>query len=64
MVRIRCFFWPEAIRSFAVRFTATLEPGRAVKTQIWRIDEHHVVFRLLDAETGSVVLNFCTAELD
>jgi len=54
---------PETIRSFAVRFTAAMEPGRAVKTQIWRTDEHHVVFRLLDAGTGTAVLNFCTAEL-
>ena len=55
---------PEAIKSFTVRFTSTLEPGRAVRTQIWRTGGHEVAIRLLDAETGTAVLDFCTAEID
>ena len=63
LIQTVCENHPERIKSFAVRFTSTLEPGRAVKTQIWRTEENKVVFRLLDAETGTPVLNFCTAEL-
>ena len=63
LIQTVCENHPERIKSFAVRFTSTLEPGRAVKTQIWRTGENTAVFRLLDAETGTPVLNFCTAEL-
>lgn len=63
LIQTVCENHPERIKSFAVRFTSTLEPGRAVKTQIWRTEENRAVFRLLDAETGTPVLNFCTAEL-
>lgn len=55
---------PEAIRDLKIRFTNTLELDKPIKTQIWKIDDHNIVFRLLNSETGDIVLNFCSAAVD
>lgn len=63
LIKTLCPGRPEAIKALKVRFTNTLELDNPVKTQIWKIDDHRAVFRLLNAKTGDVVLNFCEVEL-
>ena len=55
---------PEAIRDLKIRFTNTLELDNPVKTQIWKMDDHSIQFRLLNDKTGDTVLNFCSATVD
>lgn len=55
---------PEAIRDLKIRFTSTLELNNPIKTQAWKIDDHNILFRLLNSKTGDVVLNFCSAKVD
>lgn len=64
LIKTVCPGRPESIKNFGVRFTSTLELDNPIKTQIWKLDDHKVLFRLLNAKTGDVVLNFCTAEVD
>ncbi|NCB62610.1 MAG: 3-alpha,7-alpha,12-alpha-trihydroxy-5-beta-cholest-24-enoyl-CoA hydratase [Clostridia bacterium] len=63
LIRALCPGRPEALRELKIRFTSTLEPGNPVKTQIWKTDDQQVLFRLLNAKTGEIVLNFCSAQL-
>ena len=63
LIKTLCPGKPEAIKGLKVRFTNTLELDNPVKTQIWKIDDKHAVFRLLNAKTGDIVLNFCAVEL-
>lgn len=55
---------PEAIRELKIRFTNTLGLDNPVKTQIWKMDDHSILFRLLNDKTGDIVLNFCSATVD
>lgn len=64
LIRAVCPGRPEAIRSFGVRFTSALEPGNPVRTRIWRLDDHQVVFCMVNLKTGDMVLNYCTAEVE
>ena len=64
LIKTVCPGRPEAIRDFKVRFTSTLELDNPVKTQIWKLDDHSVMFRLVNPKTGDVVLNFCSAQVD
>lgn len=63
LIKSVCQGHPEDIKSFGLRFTNVLEPGNPVKTQIWKLDDNHILFRLLNADTGDVILNYGTAEL-
>ncbi len=42
---------------FRVRFSKTLYPGSAIKTEIWKLEEGKALFRTINAETGEVVLD-------
>jgi acyl dehydratase len=53
---------PERITRFKVRITAPLYPGSTVKTQIWKMGDHLVHFRVINAETGVNHLNYGLAE--
>ncbi|MDO4555337.1 MAG: MaoC/PaaZ C-terminal domain-containing protein [Lachnospiraceae bacterium] len=63
LIHTICHNHPESIKSIKVRFTNTLELDNPIKTQIWKIDDKSGVFRLLNAKTGDIVLNFCKIEL-
>lgn len=62
LIKTLCPGRPEAIKALQVRFTSAMELGKPIKTQIWKLDDHHAVFRLINAEDGDVVLNFCAVE--
>ena len=64
LIKAVCPGRPEAIRSLSVRFTSALEPNCPVQTQIWKMDDRQIVFRLIDLTTGDAVLNFCTALIE
>ena len=48
---------PERIARYKARFSKPLYPGKPIKTQIWKIDEGLALFRVLNAETGDVVID-------
>ncbi len=48
---------PEKVRRMANRFRSPLYPGNAIKTQIWRVDEGKALWRVINAETGEVVID-------
>ncbi len=48
---------PDRLSRFKVRFSRTLYPGVAIKTQIWKIDDGKALFRVINAETGDVVID-------
>lgn len=53
---------PEAITDFRVRFTSALPLNQAIITQIWKVGEHRCFFRLIQKDTGTIILNFCEAQ--
>jgi len=48
---------PERISRFRVRFSKTLYPGVALKTQIWKAGDGRALFRTLNGENGEVVID-------
>lgn len=53
---------PERITRFKVRITAPLYPGSTIKTQIWKMGDNLVHFRVTNAETRVNHLNYGLAE--
>ncbi|MGV8058601.1 MAG: MaoC family dehydratase [Smithellaceae bacterium] len=53
---------PERLTRFKVRFTNTLYPGIPIKTQIWKIDKNVAYYKVVNMETGDVVLNYSFVE--
>ena len=53
---------PERLSRFKVRFSRTLYPGEAIKTQIWKIDDGKALFRVVNAQSGEVVIDRGEAE--
>jgi acyl dehydratase len=55
---------PERLTRFKTRISAPLLPGTTVATQMWRMDENRVHFRLVDAQdpTAKPFLNFGVIE--
>lgn len=53
---------PERITRFKVRMAATLYPGSTIKTQIWKMGENEIHFRVVNTETGEKHLNFGLVE--
>jgi len=48
---------PEQARRVANRFRSPLYPGNTIKTLIWRVDEGKALWRVINAETGEVVID-------
>lgn len=48
---------PERMTRFRVRFSRTLYPGVPIRTLIWKTDEGRALFRVVNAETGEVVID-------
>lgn len=63
LIKAYCWGRPEMITGFGVRFTNVLEPGTNICTQLWRCDDHNIVFKLLNEETGEAVLDYCYATI-
>ncbi|NLI91323.1 MAG: 3-alpha,7-alpha,12-alpha-trihydroxy-5-beta-cholest-24-enoyl-CoA hydratase [Peptococcaceae bacterium] len=53
---------PERLTRFKTRITAPLLPGCTIKTQMWKMDETLVHFRVIDAETEKAYLNYALVE--
>ncbi len=48
---------PEKARRMACRFSKPLYPGVPIKTLIWKMEEGRALWRVLNAETGAVVID-------
>ena len=48
---------PERIARFKNRFSRTLYPGVAIRTEIWKTGDTTAVFRTVNAESGEVVID-------
>ncbi len=48
---------PERMSRFRVRFSRTLYPGIAIKTQIWKTEEGRAVFRVINTENNDIVID-------
>jgi NAD(P)-dependent dehydrogenase (short-subunit alcohol dehydrogenase family)/acyl dehydratase/putative sterol carrier protein len=48
---------PERMTRFKVRFSKTLYPGIPIRTMVWKLDEGHALFRVLNTENGEVVID-------
>ena len=48
---------PEKARRMDCRFKRPLYPGMAVKTVIWQIDDGQAVWKVINSETGEVVID-------
>ena len=48
---------PELVRRMTCRFTKPLYPGMPLKTQIWNTEEGQAVWRVLNVETGEIVID-------
>ncbi len=53
---------PDRLTRFKTRFSKTLYPGTSIITQIWKINEGTVYFRVLNAKTQEVVIDRGIAE--
>lgn len=53
---------PERLTRFKTRITNSLLPGCTVKTQMWKMGENKIHFRLIDADTEKAYLNFAVVE--
>lgn len=53
---------PERLTRFKTRITAPLLPGCTIKTQMWKMGDNLIHFRVVDAETGKAYLNFALVE--
>lgn len=63
LIQALCPQKPHAIQYLRMGFTRVLYPSTNITTQIWNIGENQVYFRLLNRETGEIILNFCSASL-
>jgi NAD(P)-dependent dehydrogenase (short-subunit alcohol dehydrogenase family)/acyl dehydratase/putative sterol carrier protein len=48
---------PEKVRRMACRFSRTLYPGEAIKTLIWKVEEGKALWRVVNTETGEMVID-------
>jgi len=48
---------PERMTRFRNRFSGVLYPGMPIKTQIWQVEDGKALFRTLNAEMGTVVID-------
>ncbi|MFH1531940.1 MAG: SDR family NAD(P)-dependent oxidoreductase [Pseudomonadota bacterium] len=48
---------PGRMSRFKVRFSKTLYPGTPIQTRIWKLEEGRALFRVVNAETGDVVID-------
>ena len=48
---------PEKMIRFKNRFSKTLYPGTTIRTQVWKIGDGEALFRVLNDETGDVVID-------
>ena len=48
---------PEKARRMGNRFRSPLVPGKPIKTLIWKVDEGRALWRVINAETGEVVID-------
>ena len=48
---------PERMSRYATRFSKPLYPGQPIETRIWKIEEGHAVFRVVNSQTGDVVID-------
>ncbi|NOZ02848.1 MAG: SDR family NAD(P)-dependent oxidoreductase [Deltaproteobacteria bacterium] len=53
---------PERIRRFRTRFSKALYPGVPIETRIWKVEEGRALFRVVNGETGEVVIDRGIAE--
>ncbi|WP_371363931.1 hypothetical protein SRRS_48220 [Sporomusa rhizae] len=53
---------PERLTRFKTRITSPLLPGVTIKTQMWKMGENLVHFRVIDAATEKAYLNFALVE--
>ena len=64
LIKCICPGKPETMKNLSIRFTSTLELDNPVRTQIWKISDKEVMFRLINPKTGDIVLNFCSATFE
>ncbi len=48
---------PQKVRRLGCRFSKTLYPGMPIKTLIWKTGEGHALWRVVNEETGEVVID-------
>jgi len=48
---------PERVRRFSCRFTRPLYPGRPIATQIWHMGDGKAAWRVVNEDTGEVVID-------
>ncbi|MEA1960077.1 MAG: MaoC/PaaZ C-terminal domain-containing protein [Bacillota bacterium] len=53
---------PERLTRFKTRITSPLLPGCTIKTQMWKMGDNLIHFRVIDAETQKVYLNWALVE--
>jgi len=47
---------PEKARRMACRFAATLYPGIAIETQIWKVGKGKAVWKVINAQTNEIII--------
>jgi acyl dehydratase len=62
ILKVQCGYDPARFKSLALRFSAPVYPGEAIRTEMWR-DGHVVSFRARVVERDVVVLNNGRAEV-
>jgi len=48
---------PQKLKKFSCRFSKPLYPGTAITTQIWKLEDGSAVWRVVNSETGEVVID-------
>jgi NAD(P)-dependent dehydrogenase (short-subunit alcohol dehydrogenase family)/acyl dehydratase/putative sterol carrier protein len=48
---------PEAMTRFGARFSRPIYPGVQIETMIWKTEEGRALFRVVNAETGEIVID-------
>jgi acyl dehydratase len=55
---------PERLRKIGCRFSRPLYPGVPIETRVWRTEAGSAAWRVVNAETGDVVIDRGTVEFD
>ena len=53
---------PERMVRMSVQMRAISYPGTNVRLDAWKVEDHKVIFRYIDVESGSAVMDFCEFE--
>jgi NAD(P)-dependent dehydrogenase (short-subunit alcohol dehydrogenase family) len=57
LIKSLCPGQPQKVRRLDCRFKRPLYPGMPIKTLIWKIDDRRALWRIINAESGEVVMD-------